>query len=34
MLAAVHADVDAFVGSAPQFDDLTMMAVKYYGPES
>lgn len=27
LLAAVRADVDAFVGEAPQFDDLTMLAV-------
>ena len=33
LLAAVRTDVDAFVGSAPQFDDLTMLAVKYYDPE-
>jgi len=28
LLASVHADVNAFVGDAPQFDDLTMLAVK------
>ena len=27
----VKADVDAFVGSAPQFDDITMLALKYKG---
>ncbi len=27
----VKADVDAFVGEAPQFDDITMVAVKYHG---
>ena len=27
----VKADVDAFVGEAPQFDDITMVAVKYIG---
>ncbi|MBQ0125316.1 MAG: SpoIIE family protein phosphatase [Clostridiales bacterium] len=27
----VKADVDAFVGDAPQFDDLTMVALKYIG---
>ncbi len=28
----VGAEVDAFLGTAPQFDDLTMLAVKYNGP--
>lgn len=28
ILAAVRADVDAFVGDAPQFDDLTMLAFE------
>lgn len=28
---AVKADVDAFVGDAPQFDDITMVAIKYIG---
>lgn len=27
----VKADVDAFVGDAPQFDDITMLALKYIG---
>lgn len=27
----VKADVDAFVGDAPQFDDITMLAMKYVG---
>ena len=31
VLRAVKADVDRFVGSAPQFDDLTMLCVKYKG---
>ncbi len=26
--------VDAFVGTAPQFDDLTMLSLKYYGAKS
>lgn len=30
----VKADVDAFVGDAPQFDDITMVAVKYVGVPS
>lgn len=28
-LAAVKADIDLFVGSAPQFDDITMLCLKY-----
>ena len=31
LLTAVRRDVDAFVGDAPQFDDLTMLAVLYRG---
>ena len=31
VLAAVNADVDAFVGKAPQFDDLTMLCLQYMG---
>ena len=27
----VRADVDAFVGEAPQFDDMTMLALRYIG---
>ena len=30
----VKADVDAFVGEAPQFDDITMVAIKYIGVPS
>ncbi len=30
---AVKKDADAFVGSAPQFDDMTMLALKYKGGE-
>lgn len=29
LLPAVKADIDAFVGDAPQFDDITMLCVKY-----
>ncbi len=29
----VKRDVDLFVGDAPQFDDITMLALKYNGPE-
>ena len=32
ILAGVRAAVDAFVKEAPQFDDLTMVGLKYYGP--
>lgn len=28
----VKADVDAFVGEAEQFDDITMLCLNYYGP--
>lgn len=31
VLAKVKADVDRFVGTAPQFDDLTMLCVRYNG---
>ena len=27
----IKADVDAFVGDAPQFDDITMVALRYFG---
>ena len=33
LLAHVRKDIDAFVGDAPQFDDLTMMSIRYLGPE-
>mgnify|MGYP006898630574 CR=1 FL=1 len=28
LLEAVHTGVESFVGKAPQFDDLTMLALK------
>ena len=31
VLEMVKADVDRFVGAAPQFDDLTMLCVRYNG---
>ena len=31
MLHAVKADIDAFIGDAPQFDDITMLALTFYG---
>ncbi len=33
VLTQVRAAVDAFVKEAPQFDDLTMLGLKYYGPD-
>ena len=33
-LEAVRADVDAFVGEAEQFDDLTMLCLQYLGPRA
>ncbi|MDO4536636.1 MAG: SpoIIE family protein phosphatase [Coriobacteriales bacterium] len=30
----VHARVDEFVGDAPQFDDITVLAVRYYGEKA
>ena len=32
ILASVNRSIDAFVGRAPQFDDLTMLCVEYRGP--
>ena len=32
--ARVKADVDAFVGDAPQFDDITMLGFRYRGGDS
>jgi serine phosphatase RsbU (regulator of sigma subunit) len=28
LLETIHTDVENFVGKAPQFDDLTMLAIK------
>ena len=33
LLKSVRKDVDEFVSDAPQFDDLTMMVLEYYGSE-
>ena len=33
LLAVVKEDVDHFVGDAPQFDDLTMLCVRYNGAD-
>ena len=34
LLHAVRADIDAFIGDAPQFDDITMLAMTYFGPKT
>ena len=31
LLGIVRGEVDKFVGEAPQFDDLTMLAIKFNG---
>ena len=33
ILASVDRAVGAFVGTAPQFDDLTMLCLEYKGPD-
>ena len=33
MMQAVREDIDDFVGTAPQFDDLTMLIFEYKGPK-
>ena len=33
-LETVRADVDAFVGKAEQFDDLTMLCLEYKGKQA
>jgi sigma-B regulation protein RsbU (phosphoserine phosphatase) len=33
ILETVKSSVDEFVGAAPQFDDITMLGFKYFGPE-
>ena len=34
LLLAVKADIDAFAGGVPQFDDITMLAIEYRGAKS
>ena len=34
ILSSVRRAVDRFVGSAPQFDDLTMLGMEYKGPQA
>ena len=31
LLEVVQADIDTFVGDAPQFDDITMLGLHYFG---
>ena len=31
LLPHIKADIDEFVGEAPQFDDITMLAFRYNG---
>ena len=33
LIPAVKTAMDAFVGEAPQFDDITMLVFEYKGPE-
>lgn len=33
LLHRVREDINAFVGDAPQFDDITMMCFRYFGPD-
>jgi sigma-B regulation protein RsbU (phosphoserine phosphatase) len=33
ILPSVRKDIDAFVGEAPQFDDITMLGMTYHGPD-
>ncbi|MBQ9009519.1 MAG: SpoIIE family protein phosphatase [Clostridia bacterium] len=33
ILKHVRESIDAFVGDAPQFDDITMLCLEYHGPE-
>ena len=33
LLGSVQKHIDEFVGSAPQFDDITMLSLNYFGPE-
>ncbi|MCR5282650.1 MAG: SpoIIE family protein phosphatase [Lachnospiraceae bacterium] len=32
LLKSIRRDIDMFVGAAPQFDDMTMLALRYLGP--
>lgn len=34
ILATVKQFIDGFAGEAPQFDDITMMSVRYFGPKN
>ncbi len=34
LIRAMHSTVDRFADGAPQFDDITMLSMKYYGPKT
>lgn len=34
LLEAVHCGIDSFIADAPQFDDITMLCLHYYGKDS
>ena len=34
LIRRVHGAVDAFAGGAPQFDDITMLCLKYHGNQN
>ena len=34
LLEAVHSGIDSFIADAPQFDDITMLCLHYYGKDS
>ena len=34
LLSIVRESINRFVGEAPQFDDITMLNLQYYGPSA
>ncbi|MBO7662737.1 MAG: SpoIIE family protein phosphatase [Clostridia bacterium] len=34
LMRTLRSDIDAFVGDAPQFDDITMLMLQYMGPQN
>lgn len=34
LLARIKEQVDSFVGDAPQFDDMTMLAFRFHGSDT
>ena len=34
LLAYIRQQIDLFAGQEPQYDDITMIGLKYYGPQS